>query len=128
MANSVSPKVTVTQVAPKKFTMADKKYTEPHPELYEKFKDHPTIQKVLALAIGRAHIAVEATQDMGILDREVKSTWPSNVEVAKRRTLGRRKNMSEEELALWEAHRNPETGVPPADVQGALEGGFIVIN
>lgn len=127
-ASGVSPKVTVTEIGPKKYTMADREYTKAHPEFYEKYKDHPTIQKLLFLAQGRAHVAVEATQDMGILDKDVKATWPNNVELAKRRTLGRRRNMHPEELALWEAHRNPDTGVPPADVTGRLEGGFIVEN
>jgi hypothetical protein len=127
MAN-VSPKVEVQVTGPRKYTLTDKKYTEAHPEYYEKYKDHPKLKAVLSLAAGRAHIACEAEQEMGILDRDVKATWPNNVELAKRRTLGRRKNMHPEELALWEAHRSPETGVPPADVVGSLDGGWIVEN
>jgi len=108
--------VNVVQKAPKKHGRVDLEFTKPRPENLGEFAEHPTIKRLLALSRGRSDIAIEATQDMGHLDKDARSTWPTNVELAKRRTVGRRGNMTKWELALWEAHRSPETGVPPANV------------
>lgn len=122
------PKVTVTETKPQKYTAGDLEFTKPHPERYEKFKDHPKLKTILQVMNGRAAIAIEAEQDMGLLDKDVRAGWPNNVALAKKRELGRRKTQTEEELAIWEAHRNPRTGVPPADVYGSLDGGWILEN
>jgi len=121
------PQVKIEQKKPQKYTMSDLEFTKPRPENLGEYAENPQIKQIMQVAKGRAHVAIEATQDMGLLDKEVRATWPNNVELAKRRTYGRRKNMSKWELALWEAHRSPDTGVPPADVHSPGPGQEMIV-
>lgn len=114
--DTVSPKVGVKQTGPKKTTLTDLNYTIPNlVEIEAGGLTEEEQEKYRRMALNGAHARAESIGNMGILQNVDKQE--NDIELAKRRTFQRRKNMSPREKAIQQLLRDPQTGVMPRDVR-----------
>lgn len=127
---NVNPKVRIGEVkiegAKKVDKVTDLFFTKPAPELIERSGlTEDEVKKYRTMAMHTAQARLGAAKDMGKLVDEERQ--PTDVQLAKARVLNRRRTMTPKELGIWEALRDPFTGIPPQDVR-ISDGGNLIIN
>lgn len=124
--DKVSPKVSeglggVIQKGgdPPRVTIKDFKYTQARPELIEQSGlTEQEITKYRNMAMRGMEARAESTGNMGVLQNVDR--LPTDIKLAKENTLAflsKKRNPTKKEVGIWEALRDPNSGVPPRDVR-----------
>ena len=115
-----------TEGGPGKVQASDFQFVRPNPDNLAGIADQATIERLKNKAHNDSQNRAEAMANFAKLPGGGVDA-PNFAEMARERTLRRRKDMTPEELAIWECLRDPNTGVPPVDVRGTL-GSYTVWN